>query len=458
MKRVITLLSLLIIGNFTYAQKLDFSKAKNLNPETIARHINLRTHQNIVRQKLDSLIFGDIEADSTAVPYGYFSFEYDQNGNNTLMIEKEYNSSQQLENVDKTAYTYNNDNLLSVLLKWSWENNQWVESHKIEYVYNSNQQLEFYTYYIWDSSNRIWKPRRRKQFTYDSAGNTIETIKKTFDTNSNSWNNVLRVTFQYDNNNLLTESITYDDINGTWVYHIKKENTYDSNQNLMEKVTYLWQSSDTLWQNFEKIENTYNTNNQLTREVSWNWDTNNNEWYPDERTDTDFDSYDNISTENYYDWNNSHWNPVWFSNFDYDNTYSYNDLLLPNFMLEFKEYFNHLLESVDDQYDWDEINGEWESQSYTYLYYSPVSINDITLEEQNQVQVFPNPTTGYIQIKLPEKIQEADIQLFDMQGRTVLKTKLSQAFNLNINNLKPGVYIIKIKSGNKIYSSQIIKK
>ncbi|MBC8266148.1 MAG: T9SS type A sorting domain-containing protein [Flavobacteriales bacterium] len=82
------------------------------------------------------------------------------------------------------------------------------------------------------------------------------------------------------------------------------------------------------------------------------------------------------------------------------------------------------------------------------------SINDLF---ENKVMIYPNPTSGKINIDLPNN-EKFDIQIFEING------KLIESWNdvtnqLTINNsLNKGVYIIKIKEQDFINNFKLIKK
>jgi hypothetical protein len=68
---------------------------------------------------------------------------------------------------------------------------------------------------------------------------------------------------------------------------------------------------------------------------------------------------------------------------------------------------------------------------------------------------YPNPvSTGKIYITSKSSL-EKDILIFDVLGKKVMQTTLT-ARELNISNLSPGVYIIKIKEGEATATRKLI--
>ena len=71
------------------------------------------------------------------------------------------------------------------------------------------------------------------------------------------------------------------------------------------------------------------------------------------------------------------------------------------------------------------------------------TLSNQEIANQNNLIVFPNPTTDFITIS---GVKEDDlIQLFDIQGRFYLKEKADQtSFKLNLSGLKSGAYFLKV--------------
>lgn len=72
----------------------------------------------------------------------------------------------------------------------------------------------------------------------------------------------------------------------------------------------------------------------------------------------------------------------------------------------------------------------------------------------SDIGIHPNPTSDYVQLKSKSKITKAEV--FDMIGR-----KMDTGFNddkIDVKDLQPGTYMIKMTEGNKTYSQKLIKK
>lgn len=93
-----------------------------------------------------------------------------------------------------------------------------------------------------------------------------------------------------------------------------------------------------------------------------------------------------------------------------------------------------------------------------------ITVNDtlsINSSKNSQFKVAPNPFNNSITISIDSYNTSInyEISIFDLSGKTIHKaTMLNKESNLDLNQLKTGVYILKIISDSKIVSKRIIKK
>jgi hypothetical protein len=85
---------------------------------------------------------------------------------------------------------------------------------------------------------------------------------------------------------------------------------------------------------------------------------------------------------------------------------------------------------------------------------SPLAVHDPSTVN-GTIRVYPNPTNGELMFSnVPGSIDE--IQILDLPGKLI--TKFSGTEKADISMLPPGMYCIKIISGNTVSSSKIVKK
>lgn len=78
----------------------------------------------------------------------------------------------------------------------------------------------------------------------------------------------------------------------------------------------------------------------------------------------------------------------------------------------------------------------------------------------NTIKVYPNPSSDFIQVDLSELDQLMNIQLVDLQGKTVLNSTIQGGKNLQIDirDLKVGSYFLRIQGENVNQNHHILKK
>lgn len=78
------------------------------------------------------------------------------------------------------------------------------------------------------------------------------------------------------------------------------------------------------------------------------------------------------------------------------------------------------------------------------------------------IDLYPNPATGFVDIAINSfKDNDCEVSLLDMNGRKVMKTIHSSVsgndhFSLDISGVKPGIYMVRIVSGNEIANKKLI--
>ncbi len=81
--------------------------------------------------------------------------------------------------------------------------------------------------------------------------------------------------------------------------------------------------------------------------------------------------------------------------------------------------------------------------------------------EMLDVQMFPNPTSGYVNISINAPEQVFEIQVFDAMGRLVNSVKNQTADRnivLNLTDLPSGVYMVRITGEAGFIVKQVVKE
>ncbi len=112
---------------------------------------------------------------------------------------------------------------------------------------------------------------------------------------------------------------------------------------------------------------------------------------------------------------------------------------------------------------------EWSAkmcQNQGECYYPEESIEEETtgrsaLQEGalNDIKVFPNPFTDFVEVTVPSFEMEVAISIMDINGRVVFDSKLSNVESNRIatDHLVQGTYLLVIKSGEEVNVEKLVK-
>lgn len=81
------------------------------------------------------------------------------------------------------------------------------------------------------------------------------------------------------------------------------------------------------------------------------------------------------------------------------------------------------------------------------------------LQAAGRLSVSPNPTVDFLQIQLSEMASAAptDLQVFDAQGRMLMQRTLSGGQALDVRDLAPGMYALRVMQGGRAYAGRFVK-
>jgi len=90
------------------------------------------------------------------------------------------------------------------------------------------------------------------------------------------------------------------------------------------------------------------------------------------------------------------------------------------------------------------------------FYQTVLQVLGVNELEKESVKIYPNPTADFVYVKLNSKSKIDEVEIYDLAGRLVLKTKL-QSDKLDLRSLNSGNYMISFKNPD-LKPIKIIKK
>ena len=372
-------------------------------------------------------------------------------------------------NFARETFTYDSTGNWLTYLSEGWQNNTWVNHQKQEFTFNTNGDLTDWKNIFWISN--AWSNYWNYFYHYNSNGLNDTAIYQS-GSQDTLWVNSQLWVVTYDTNSSMTSEIVSTWVNNGWMLNASYIYTNDSDGN---HLTLMQQN----WVNNSWVNNTYTTftpygaGNYLSA-LSQQWQ--NNSWVNTEYDSYTYDSagnntlwlvqnwangswvnsgqslyvYDNIHdmlSETFQSWNNTSWRNQNMQQYTYD--IWGNSMTGKYFMWGgngWHPYDGGLYVFADHQRD--------NQLTFQNIYEYSAIIDSIVLfvgpvKSQFQVTLFPNPshTMVYVYSALTSTDPNGSITMYDLRGQIVLsKPFIKEKTGMDISDLKPGVYFVKITS------------
>jgi len=106
--------------------------------------------------------------------------------------------------------------------------------------------------------------------------------------------------------------------------------------------------------------------------------------------------------------------------------------------------------------------GNYSDSVYVQEYLVVNNCSSVRESQIAELSVYPNPASESVRLVLPEALSENSmLALFDLNGNLIseMAWPANQQINgMKIANLKPGVYVLRLKSLQKLYLVKLIIK
>lgn len=79
------------------------------------------------------------------------------------------------------------------------------------------------------------------------------------------------------------------------------------------------------------------------------------------------------------------------------------------------------------------------------------------VNKTDKIAIYPNPSKGMIEVRLPATSTDGMISVFDINGKEVYKEMIGSTYKkLDLSNLSNGLYFIRYKEGTKVRHEKFV--
>ncbi|MEI8204256.1 MAG: T9SS type A sorting domain-containing protein [Bacteroidota bacterium] len=401
--------------------------------------------------------------------YVRYTQTFDAAGNVLSILEEIWQNNSWMKN-ERHVYAYDDRGNVHFDLDEFWFNETWNYHSLYTYVYNGSRNNLTCLWEFWQANK--WELLARENHTYNSSGSLLTVLFETKDTN-NTWIPMLKNTYSYnEQGKILTyqyeeyismvfviqeiDTYTYD-FKGSMLSSLKDKyngsidnntlisssrNTYtnDVNGNILIDLTEGWEWNG-IWKISGRSSYVYDGNNNLLTEITEN--INANTWYITARDTYTYDSKGNILSQT---------------------TEKLNNGSLVNNLRVTYSYDGNSNSTKGKCESW--INDSWQACSNgiavfsqkikIFEFYHPIiyryqasfrSFNS-GLSNPLTLTIYPNPASDKVNLYIDNiNLTDLTLNIYNIVGELITSNPIIQnQFQINVENLSRGMYIIEAKS------------
>lgn len=396
-------------------------------------------------------------------------FSFDINGNNTGHLYQHWDLNQnKWINDFNYVYTFDDKGNETSELNQNWNNvkNSWIDLSKTIFTYDDKGNKTSYSYQYWGTLQYIF---HKDTYIYDSLGNMTKNIYQSWSDVKNDLVNAQKTTNNYNAEKKITDGLIFN-----WS---ENKNDWDTSSNFIysynadgKKILYLvksWNINKRDWINWYKDTFIYDKNGLDAGHLYQVWDTTKNQWVIGFNFSVKYDDKGHGTNYSYQWWDNNR-NDWGFQMFFLD-TFDVNG----NQIGSYGKYFNVVNDKIlvlgdgniftyDDSNNitnrtsviWDTTRNEWINNKKG-IYYYPETLTNMKDKVHNDLKIFPNPAT--IKLYTHNINDDAIARIFGISGKMFISTPVINN-QIDISNLKQGVYTIVITSKTGSFYGKFIKQ
>lgn len=306
-----------------------------------------------------------------------------------------------------------------------------------------------------DTEDIVYIPYKRL-WIYNTSGKQVQLTQQQQDTVSKTWNNVSRYDSFYDGSGRDTAGRQYLWKNNNWVLAYAQRYLYDSNGNRIHEIYYSINAG--VWETIIIQDLAYDSSGKITSCLTFTKDADGN--------------ISNSGTKNYMYFDDGRLRTINVTSRDeQDRTWTFDEqghlLFGGNYYIYYSaEYEGGRIKSSYSQYFFGQGGSTYGCGNDYYYDTHPVFvISDLVISQQskNSFGIFNNPVTDNLNIEVMDSISEPfQLNLYSVTGKMVFYQNTATApgvmhFEINMQALEKGFYILVVRKGNQVFEQKIVK-
>jgi len=414
------------------------------------------------------------------------------------VTEFDYNSRNQIVKIKKrlwnhtlgrwtnyNSYIYDFDNKGRIILYEFHEgtsaNNFSYKRLKYRFSYSNNYILQAKYYGL----NEKWKQGDSTIFQFDTKDRLVKQEILVFHEDAGCFFKTVMAKFYYDSNDALTRAVQFkwNSASVSWKYdaqleYIKTIQGFDfldifsryygawKQENIVKykvtsygKHTYVerqhWSDASQAWENESREYFAYDSKHRESEYKVYIWDNYSNKWNLNSAYRVNYIISTNDSTTLYYGYEYGAYKPSSLIRVTTDSQVSLNQTV-PSFVFSNKPINHKLLYEGTFYLNPDTTIGKPANES-TYYYSTKDTGNaDMSPQKNSFFKVYPNPSNDFIVFQFNDSKQNAELLLYDMRGRLIIKREVSSNEKITVKNISAGAYMYKVNFGNEEYRGKLV--
>ena len=351
------------------------------------------------------------------------------------VVKFEYANDPSVPNISKTIYYYNADRQLDSVLEIFQDNHlNYSSGHSTVFSYDGNDRISGARKVSWNSHLKDLVITIEEEYEYTDESDYVKYSHITWNIASHSSSVLVGEQYHYDEENLLAsyimnvppeinpDSVTYQEayqydsigilvhekkdlcIKEESIQHSEKEHHVQYNSEILPSIIYTSErkEDEILWNEVGQVEFFYDDSSRDTMRIERQMD-------------------DSLK--------------IFKTLFTYDTD-------------------GHLVREMSYAAD---ASDDYSLVDSTVYYYSALTKINKTTFSENDLRIFPNPSSGWIHVQCGEDFP-ATLRIFDVTGKAVytIERVLGLA-NIDLTNQPPGIYFVRLRSSLGLRTGKMLK-